>query len=183
MKVVLSIWKSRQGVELLNKQVLPLLPPLAFFFSSRRRHTRSLRDWSSDVCSSDLSARRSTSTSRTHAARLLASTSAFSSARLGSYFERRRPADGRATSTTPAFRADSGRGCGPRVLGAQRRSEPGRAARLRDQPPLRYSSRRARDDPTALPGRCLHDALRGRARGRRGGRSHDLDPGLVALLA
>src|SRR5690349_8685675 len=24
-----------------------------FFFSSRRRHTRSLRDWSSDVCSSD----------------------------------------------------------------------------------------------------------------------------------
>src|SRR5690349_22513511 len=27
-----------------------------FFFSSRRRHTRSLRDWSSDVCSSDLTA-------------------------------------------------------------------------------------------------------------------------------
>src|SRR5699024_12094698 len=26
----------------------------AFFFSSRRRHTRSKRDWSSDVCSSDL---------------------------------------------------------------------------------------------------------------------------------
>src|SRR5437588_7641039 len=31
-----------------------------FFFSSRRRHTRSLCDWSSDVCSSDL---RSTPTS------------------------------------------------------------------------------------------------------------------------
>src|SRR6478672_12375107 len=29
-------------------QVLP------FFFSSRRRHTRSDREWSSDVCSSDL---------------------------------------------------------------------------------------------------------------------------------
>src|SRR5215469_14258392 len=29
---------------------------LFFFFSSRRRHTRSLRDWSSDVCSSDLAA-------------------------------------------------------------------------------------------------------------------------------
>ena len=29
-----------------------------FFFSSRRRHTRSKRDWSSDVCSSDLNARR-----------------------------------------------------------------------------------------------------------------------------
>src|SRR3712207_8444935 len=28
-----------------------------FFFSSRRRHTRYWRDWSSDVCSSDLSRR------------------------------------------------------------------------------------------------------------------------------
>src|SRR5438034_11783160 len=28
-----------------------------FFFSSRRRHTRSLCDWSSDVCSSDLDCR------------------------------------------------------------------------------------------------------------------------------
>src|SRR5690349_24424901 len=28
--------------------------PPCLFFSSRRRHTRSLRDWSSDVCSSDL---------------------------------------------------------------------------------------------------------------------------------
>src|SRR5205814_816452 len=28
-----------------------------FFFSSRRRHTRCLSDWSSDVCSSDLAAR------------------------------------------------------------------------------------------------------------------------------
>src|SRR5207245_7923831 len=27
-----------------------------FFFSSRRRHTRCYRDWSSDVCSSDLTA-------------------------------------------------------------------------------------------------------------------------------
>src|SRR5689334_24341824 len=30
-----------------------------FFFSSRRRHTRWNCDWSSDVCSSDLSAARS----------------------------------------------------------------------------------------------------------------------------
>src|SRR6266498_4495111 len=29
-----------------------------FFFSSRRRHTRCGRDWSSDVCSSDLDAAR-----------------------------------------------------------------------------------------------------------------------------
>src|SRR5262245_64767219 len=28
-----------------------------FFFSSRRRHTRCLSDWSSDVCSSDLTRR------------------------------------------------------------------------------------------------------------------------------
>src|SRR5438128_6645209 len=28
-----------------------------FFFSSRRRHTRCYRDWSSDVCSSDLRGR------------------------------------------------------------------------------------------------------------------------------
>src|SRR5690606_39801537 len=32
--------------------LLPVLFP--FFFSSRRRHTRFSRDWSSDVCSSDL---------------------------------------------------------------------------------------------------------------------------------
>src|SRR5690606_40927905 len=30
-----------------------------FFFSSRRRHTRFSRDWSSDVCSSDLKGHRS----------------------------------------------------------------------------------------------------------------------------
>src|SRR5438105_13851090 len=31
-----------------------MLIMIFFFFSSRRRHTRSTRDWSSDVCSSDL---------------------------------------------------------------------------------------------------------------------------------
>src|SRR3989449_10024528 len=31
------------------------MPFIFFFFSSRRRHTRCSRDWSSDVCSSDLS--------------------------------------------------------------------------------------------------------------------------------
>src|SRR5262245_62611437 len=31
---------------------------LFFFFSSRRRHTRCLSDWNSDVCSSDLAAER-----------------------------------------------------------------------------------------------------------------------------
>src|SRR5437870_9062188 len=36
---------------ILSQTVLRLYP---FFFSSRRRHTRWPRDWSSDVCSSDL---------------------------------------------------------------------------------------------------------------------------------
>src|SRR5690606_39733625 len=31
----------------------------SFFFSSRRRHTRFSRDWSSDVCSSDLTPKNS----------------------------------------------------------------------------------------------------------------------------
>src|SRR3989449_919818 len=34
-----------------------MLGVVRFFFSSRRRHTRCSRDWSSDVCSSDLVAR------------------------------------------------------------------------------------------------------------------------------
>src|SRR5216684_7953318 len=33
---------------------LAFAPLAVFFFSSRRRHTRCSRDWSSDVCSSDL---------------------------------------------------------------------------------------------------------------------------------
>src|SRR5690606_40937918 len=33
---------------------ISLLLKLLLFFSSRRRHTRFSRDWSSDVCSSDL---------------------------------------------------------------------------------------------------------------------------------
>src|SRR6185503_4587851 len=32
--------------------------PTSFFFSGRRRHTSCSRDWSSDVCSSDLLVRR-----------------------------------------------------------------------------------------------------------------------------
>src|SRR5207302_7926072 len=35
-----------------------------FFFSSRRRHTRFSRDWSSDVCSSDLASHASLSADR-----------------------------------------------------------------------------------------------------------------------
>src|SRR5437660_7928539 len=36
--------------------LMPLVYISIYFFSSRRRHTRWPRDWSSDVCSSDLSA-------------------------------------------------------------------------------------------------------------------------------
>src|SRR5438034_269164 len=39
----------------MNRNPSFLLGLIVFFFSSRRRHTRSLCDWSSDVCSSDLS--------------------------------------------------------------------------------------------------------------------------------
>src|SRR5256884_1722810 len=41
-----------------------------FFFSSRRRHTRCSRDWSSDVCSSDLTFLRCVRSARTARARL-----------------------------------------------------------------------------------------------------------------
>src|SRR5699024_12200362 len=40
---------------ILVPRYLFVLIEVCFFFSCRRRHTRSKRDWSSDVCSSDLS--------------------------------------------------------------------------------------------------------------------------------
>src|SRR2546429_3456484 len=36
------------------ERIIDLWFVFIFFFSSRRRHTRCSRDWSSDVCSSDL---------------------------------------------------------------------------------------------------------------------------------
>src|SRR5256884_2638693 len=42
--------------ELLNFFIIVCFYVFFFFFSSRRRHTRCSRDWSSDVCSSDLRA-------------------------------------------------------------------------------------------------------------------------------
>src|SRR3989449_882413 len=55
-----------------------------FFFSSRRRHTRCSRDWSSDVCSSDLSSTAGTSSARS-----------------------RRPISGSGTATRTARLADA----------------------------------------------------------------------------
>src|SRR6266542_5953871 len=41
-------------IQLINMLNIQLNNMLIFFFSSRRRHTMCYRDWSSDVCSSDL---------------------------------------------------------------------------------------------------------------------------------
>src|SRR5260221_10008310 len=59
-----SLGVVRKGIAMFQKVNVPILgivenmiyfttPTGEFFFSSRRRHTRSLCDWSSDVCSSD----------------------------------------------------------------------------------------------------------------------------------
>src|SRR5216683_1755908 len=45
---------SSESVTSGHHRTTDTLSDLYFFFSSRRRHTRSDRDWSSDVCSSDL---------------------------------------------------------------------------------------------------------------------------------
>src|SRR5260370_28634583 len=42
----------------MNRSYSDCSPVIFFFFSSRRRHTRSKCDWSSDVCSSDLAEHR-----------------------------------------------------------------------------------------------------------------------------
>src|SRR3989440_2981507 len=47
----IACWRDRERY---RTCVYVSLGLLFFFFSSRRRHTRSDRDWSSDVCSSDL---------------------------------------------------------------------------------------------------------------------------------
>src|SRR5205807_3888329 len=87
-----------------------------FFFSSRRRHTRLQGDWSSDVCSSDLTAgsRRSIDASRGHGNHgsatmpLSATASTSSSSAL-------------SDATTPAS-SDSQAGSGPSRLIASSRS-------------------------------------------------------------
>src|SRR5215207_11310037 len=43
-------------IEIYKESLINKVNSILFFFSSRRRHTISTRDWSSDVCSSDLSA-------------------------------------------------------------------------------------------------------------------------------
>src|SRR5699024_12555346 len=48
-RYLLQLLRQREGI---RQRPLPLV--VVFFFSSRRRDTSSKRDWSSDVCSSDL---------------------------------------------------------------------------------------------------------------------------------
>src|SRR5258707_949942 len=45
--------KVSAEVDLVHQQTQNQRYGFSFFFSSRRRHTRYWRDWSSDVCSSD----------------------------------------------------------------------------------------------------------------------------------
>src|SRR5260221_5038327 len=52
MQLLKRVSRRRASMATFNFVLFSLL----FFFSSRRRHTRSLCDWSSDVCSSDLHA-------------------------------------------------------------------------------------------------------------------------------
>src|SRR5690349_23701190 len=71
---------------------------LPFFFSSRRRHTRSLRDWSSDVCSSDLALRRELEALR----RQFATVTESYEKRLQALGDRLQQLEGRAVPAAPA---------------------------------------------------------------------------------
>ena len=51
-------WVRKRGGEERSVKVAEVDMDNYFFFSSRRRHTRYIGDWSSDVCSSDLAATR-----------------------------------------------------------------------------------------------------------------------------
>ena len=53
---VLSLINNKTRLIILNNPQNPTGGFIVFFFSSGRRHTRLVRDWSSDVCSSDLAA-------------------------------------------------------------------------------------------------------------------------------
>src|SRR5215208_1378968 len=112
-----------------------------FCFSSRRRHTRWPRDWSSDVCSSDLSRRAPgcARSGRRAPARDTACRSACAAAPSSRPRTRlRRPgrAPARRSQTRPESRAEDG--CyGPRALAEIKpfralRYDPGRAGRLDD---------------------------------------------------
>src|SRR5439155_5302984 len=78
-----------------------------YFFSSRRRHTRWPRDWSSDVCSSDLSSRRQARAHRGELALVVAEAALQNEA---SPRERRQRQIGRASCRERVWRSGGG-GC------------------------------------------------------------------------
>src|ERR1039458_7194676 len=89
-----------------------------FFFSSRRRHTRCLSDWSSDVCSSDLTglARKCRRRFRTHSTWPSPPPSAGPAAPwCGLPFRRSAPGR-RSCSPPPAHPEKTSPGCRPSVL-------------------------------------------------------------------
>src|SRR3989440_2794344 len=51
---IVSLFFFFQAEDGIRDLIVTGVQTCVFFFSSRRRHTRSDRDWSSDVCSSDL---------------------------------------------------------------------------------------------------------------------------------
>src|SRR5690606_21880035 len=79
-----------------------LVVVFVFFFSSRRRHTRFSRDWSSDVCSSDLEAVKAggftVEERRRLAARAFAHTASYDVA-VASWFASSYAPDGTAAET------------------------------------------------------------------------------------
>src|SRR5690606_40307666 len=82
-----------------------------FLFASRRRHTRFSRDWSSDVCSSDLtSASTSNEQHAAHAARPAAYTPASAGERIPARTEGESPGGSTAGLESGYIRAARGAG-------------------------------------------------------------------------
>src|SRR5437763_11195028 len=53
LPMMFILWMVAMMVVIIPSRTVLLLTSFPFFFSSRRRHTRYIGDWSSDVCSSD----------------------------------------------------------------------------------------------------------------------------------
>src|SRR2546422_2886227 len=104
-----------------------------FFFSSRRRHTRCSRDWSSDVCSSDLDVKRCGE----------AVVSPSPSVSFSSGFDfLPRPGPGSVTDSCPLFSPDQRTGLRKRA----------RELLVRPVPPSKVRVR----DVAIIPGRVRH---------------------------
>src|SRR5690606_2911380 len=116
------------------------------FFSSRRRHTRFSRDWSSDVCSSDLGARQAHRADVRRGALVALSPRAdrrrAAGARVSGVAHSRKPAPG----TAPLYRA------GAPAPGAVELSPRGGAAAERQGAPARTAAVNEQGRPkAALP--------------------------------